>query len=272
MRVGFMILKNGIKLGYPFIEAVASMHQSCDKFLFFDCGSEDGTLEYMRRIHDINKDKFEVYQQSWPKHSSSGNAIAVATNNAMKHKTIANAEKAFYVQADEIYHQNSLPYLKDYMLSKNFKSTSFRFLHFRNSFKHFIKNPSYNRAIRIITPKDTKNIQDGYNFGGNIDPCYNSNVGVFHMGWCFPHNICQKHINHAALYPGHSTYAGAKRLCIDMIKKGKIDRDILINKIDKQYNLEEMPEDKITKYVEHLFRLDKYNPQYSLSVLEEDLK
>lgn len=271
MKIGFMVIRNGIRLGYPFVEALASVHKCCDQFLVFDCGSDDGTDKVLKNIVRING-KFSLHNAPWPKHSAGGNAIAQATNDAMKHPAVAGAKKAIYLQADEIYHETSMPYLLDYMGSQNFKSTSFKFLHFRNSLLHYISNPTYDKAIRIITPQNTFSLQDGFNFGGNVDPVYQTGVHIFHMGWCFPYNICQKHINHAKLYPGNGRYEGAKRICEEMVNSGNLSRERLMKEVDGYYKVTAFHKEGMPRYVSHLFNQEKYDPNIGLARLESDLK
>lgn len=271
MKIGFMIIRNGIVLGYPFVEALASTHGCCDKFVIFDCGSSDGTLDVLDKIAKVNG-KFEICQMSWPKKSASGSAIAIATNRALNDPRIASASKALYVQADEVYHQDAQRQLDLYMKKDRYRSVSFRFSHFRNSLLHVIQNPSYDRALRIITPKGTKSLLDGYNFGGKVNPINQSHVRVFHMGWCFPYNICRKHINHAVLYPGNPTYENAKKVCQQMLKTGKLSTKALNDKIDRHYNIIPFKKHKMPRYLDHLFGMSKYDAYYSLSVLLKEFK
>ena len=42
-----MIIKNGIKNGYPFLESIRSIIDVADEFLISDGYSDDGTYEYL---------------------------------------------------------------------------------------------------------------------------------------------------------------------------------------------------------------------------------
>jgi len=269
MNTGFMVIKNGIKLGYPFVESIASMHTCCDKFVIFDCGSDDGTAESLESLCNINT-KFLLVKIGWPDKSALGNAIAVATNNAVRHPVLNGSRKLFYVQADEVYHENDEKELKKSINSES-RSVSFKFIHFRNGFLQFIINPTYDRAIRIIPANGAQSIQDGFNFSGNINPVLSSNIRIYHVGWCFPYHICQKHINHAKLYPGCQNYENARRICQEMLA-GEIKKHRLDKEIDNNYRFGTFDKNKMPKYLKHLYSMSKYDPAVGLKTLENDLK
>ena len=65
MISGFMIVKDVLKQGYPFVEAVASSLPICDEFLISDGYSTDGTFEIVQRMANLNK-KIKFFRQAWP--------------------------------------------------------------------------------------------------------------------------------------------------------------------------------------------------------------
>ena len=54
MISGFMIAKDLLGQGYPFVEAIASALPICDEFLVSDGYSSDGTYEVLQRIAALN--------------------------------------------------------------------------------------------------------------------------------------------------------------------------------------------------------------------------
>jgi hypothetical protein len=52
---GFMIVRNVISQGYPFLEAIASVLPICDEFLVSDGYSDDGTFEVLSEVSRFNK-------------------------------------------------------------------------------------------------------------------------------------------------------------------------------------------------------------------------
>ena len=65
MISGFMIVKDVIEQGYPFVEAIASALPICDEFLVSDGYSTDGTYEVIKKISNLNP-KVKVYRCKWP--------------------------------------------------------------------------------------------------------------------------------------------------------------------------------------------------------------
>ena len=50
MISGFMIVRNVLEQGYPFVEAIASALPICDEFLISDGYSTDGSYEVVQKI------------------------------------------------------------------------------------------------------------------------------------------------------------------------------------------------------------------------------
>ena len=61
-----MIVKDVLKPGYPFVEAVASALPLCDEFLISEGYPTDGTYEVVKRISELNK-KVKIFRQEWPR-------------------------------------------------------------------------------------------------------------------------------------------------------------------------------------------------------------
>lgn len=271
MNIAFMVIKNGVKLGYPFIESVASVLRVVDVFFIVDHHSDDKTPAILTRLRELNG-KIHLAEANWPKQSSCGSAIAAATNHAIGLclKKWPKAHKLLYMQADEVFHEKDLSNIGN-MFPNKFKSSSFKFLHFRNGFDKIIANPTYNRAIRLISP-GAKSIQDGFNFGGDVTPIGHSQVNVFHVGWCFPVHICHKHISHSALYPGAGEYNRAKRVCEDMLRTRKFSKERLCKEVDGQYRFQSFNGNNLPQCIRHLVKESSYDPQRSLGILSETIK
>ena len=184
---------------------------------------------------------------------------------------MCSGDKLFYLQADEVYHENAGKEIHRCLRSKS-NSVSFKFLHFRNGFDRYIKNPTYNRAIRIINKNGVHSVQDGFNFGGDVNPIHNSDAIVYHIGWCFPKNICNKHINHAKLYPGVGSYMGAKKVCQEMLDSGNISTDVLCKKVDSRYKFNKFSFKDLPRFAKHLVNDKEYDAYHGLEILSDDLK
>jgi glycosyltransferase involved in cell wall biosynthesis len=107
MISGFMILKDVIKTGYPFVEAIASALPICDEFLISDGFSTDGTFEVVQRISKLNR-KIKVFRYNWPpkRHMS----VLADVTNVLRKK--CRFDYIFSIQANEIIHEESVEYIK----------------------------------------------------------------------------------------------------------------------------------------------------------------
>jgi len=107
MISGFIIVKDVLGQGYPFVEAIASALPICDEFLVSDGYSTDGTYEVLEKISRVNS-KVKVYRERWPDKKSI-NVLADVTN-AVRSK--CRFEYIFSVQANEVIHEQSAPFIK----------------------------------------------------------------------------------------------------------------------------------------------------------------
>jgi hypothetical protein len=103
---GFMIVKNGLKQGYPFAEAIASALPVCDEFLISDGNSTDGTWEILQKLPALNK-KIQIFQEEWPK---TGLMALAAVSNTLRWK--CKFKHLFYTQAAEVVHEDNIKFLK----------------------------------------------------------------------------------------------------------------------------------------------------------------
>jgi hypothetical protein len=102
---GFMVVRNGISQGYPFLEAVRAALPICDEFLIGDGGSDDGTWEALEELRERERDRVQLYRSPWPKGIDRRHVIAAETNRL---KERCRTRYCFNVQANEIVHERTL--------------------------------------------------------------------------------------------------------------------------------------------------------------------
>ncbi len=107
MISGFMTLKNVVKTGYPFVEAIASSLPICDEFLISEGFSTDGTFEVLQKIEKLNK-KVKLFRHEWP--STQKYSVIAEVTNLIRAKCSRNY--IFSIQANEIVHEDSVELLK----------------------------------------------------------------------------------------------------------------------------------------------------------------
>ena len=131
MISGFMIVKDVIKPGYPFVEAIASALPVCDEFLISDGYSTDGTYAALKRIAESNN-KVKVFRQEWPKEKRF--SLLADVTNWVRAK--CSGDYIFSIQANEIVHEDSIPFLKTLpQMCPEAQTFSLPFLHLMKNFK-----------------------------------------------------------------------------------------------------------------------------------------
>jgi glycosyltransferase involved in cell wall biosynthesis len=131
MISGFMIVKDVLEQGYPFVEAIASALPICDEFLISDGYSKDGTYEVLERISSLNP-KVKVYRHQWP-NKKDITVLADVTNEV---RSKCRFQYIFSVQANEVIHELSAPFIKALpsMLPK-IETFSFPYMQLLNKYK-----------------------------------------------------------------------------------------------------------------------------------------
>jgi hypothetical protein len=130
MRVsGFSMVRDAVRLHYPVAEAIRSILPLCDEFVIAVGRSQDGTVD---RIRALNDPKVRILETEWdPAHFVHGAINAVQSNLALDQCT---GDWAFYLQADEVVHEEDLPGIRSAMEANlndpQVEGLLFRYLHF----------------------------------------------------------------------------------------------------------------------------------------------
>jgi hypothetical protein len=105
---GIMAIKNVIRGGYPFVEAILSIYPIVDGIFIADGGSDDGTYEALKRLERTFK-KTKVFQIPWQK-SKYWEAIDRTLETLIER---AAGDWLFEVAGDNIWHEKDLPRLRE---------------------------------------------------------------------------------------------------------------------------------------------------------------
>src|SRR5579863_2901653 len=104
MISGFMIVRNGIAQGYPFVESVRSMLPLCAEILIADGGSDDGTWDVLQQL-GASDARIRISRNPWPANVDSRHVIARETNAVRQQ---CRGERCFNFQANEIVHEKTV--------------------------------------------------------------------------------------------------------------------------------------------------------------------
>lgn len=203
MRVsGFTFCRNAVKYDYPIVESIRSALPVCDEFIVNVGRCDDGTLELIRSIRDP---KIKIVESVWDDAlRKDGLIYSQQTNIALAQ---CKGDWAFYLQADEVVHEDDLPILRQSMQqhlgNPVVKGLLFRYLHFVADY--WSTNPwFYHKAVRIIRNNgEVESCGDAVGFHFKPTQQYlqsgpktwlaHSGARIFHYGWVKdPHTLLKK--------------------------------------------------------------------------------
>lgn len=188
---GFTFVRNGIKLDYPFIESIQSLLPMVDELIVVCGNSEDGTRA---AIENIASPKIKIIDSIWDDTlREGGKVLAVETNKALDHIS-PKADWAFYLQADEVIHENDYDNIrnamKTYLPVRNIDGLLFNYIHFYATYQFYGDSRRwYRKEIRIIrNDKRIRSWRDaqGFRKEGNKLRVKQIDARIFHYGWVKP--------------------------------------------------------------------------------------
>ena len=146
----FTFIKNGEILGYPFIQSITSVLSIVDEFVVNVGESEDNTLKL---VQSINNPKIRIIKSKW-NNQMTDRGYVYGQQKMIAHFN-CSYDWAFYVEADEIYHEDDLIKIKSAMqenlMDTNVEALAFNFLHFYGNANSYLDSPGWYRSeVRII--------------------------------------------------------------------------------------------------------------------------
>lgn len=189
---GFTIIRNAVKYDYPVIEAISSVLPICDEFIVSIGDSEDSTEELVKKI---NSPKLKILHSIWDDSlREGGKLLSIETNKAFD-AISPDSDWCFYIQSDEVIHENDLTNIKAAMLKYKddnlVEGLLFNYLHFYGNYKYIgTSRRWYRKEIRVIkNNKAIRSYKDAQGFRKsdgaklNVKPV---NASVYHYGWVKP--------------------------------------------------------------------------------------
>jgi glycosyltransferase involved in cell wall biosynthesis len=110
---GFTFIRNGTILGYPFIESINSILPICDEFIIAVGPSEDDTLA---RLKKIKSKKIKIIQTQWNENMKDRGFVYA--QQKMIAQFNCSGDWAFYLEGDEVIHQDDLITIKKAMKAR----------------------------------------------------------------------------------------------------------------------------------------------------------
>jgi glycosyltransferase involved in cell wall biosynthesis len=147
---GFTFLRNGTLLGYPYIESLKSLLSVCDEVVVAVGKSDDDTLERVRAIGDA---RIRVIETTW--NEDMKDRGYVYAQQKMIAQFNCSGDWAFYLEGDEIIHEEDAPKIRaameKHLANSEVEALVFDYHHFYGCPDLVAKSPAwYRRAPRII--------------------------------------------------------------------------------------------------------------------------
>ncbi len=185
---GFTFVKNAVKYGYPVVESIKSVLPIVDEMIVCLGDSEDETNKL---IGSIDSDKIRIIHSVWNNSlREGGKVLAVETNKAMD-ATASDSDWLFYIQADEVLHEQYHPVvvsaMEKYKNDKRVEGLLFNYHHFYGSYK-FIGDGRkwYSKEIRVIrNNKMIRSYRDAQGFRRDNRKLHVKLIDayIYHYGW-----------------------------------------------------------------------------------------
>lgn len=163
---GLTIIRNGVKLNYPFLEAIRSALPICDEFVVVAGDSDDETLE---RLAALDDKRIRIVHTEWsPLVTPRKCLLAQQTNIGLAY---CRGRWALYLQGNEILHERDLPRIRSLMETHadnpEIEAMLVERLTFWSDFNHYVAAypRRYKYTARVIRPNiGTYSIRDGMSF------------------------------------------------------------------------------------------------------------
>jgi hypothetical protein len=186
----FTFIKNGQILGYPFIQSIQSILPIVDEFVINVGKSEDDTLTL---IQSIDSEKIRVIQSEW--NDNIHDRGYVYGQQKMIAQFNCTGDWAFYIEGDEVYHEDDLDKIKASMQmhvdDSEVEALVFDFYHFYGNANSYLDSPGWYRSeariiknsIRSYAPDGLFWLVLGSNKKGRYPRAKHTGVCCYHYGW-----------------------------------------------------------------------------------------
>lgn len=220
---GFTFCRNAVRYDYPVVESIRSILPIVDEFVVNVGRCDDGTLDLVRSIENP---KIRIVESVWDDAlRKDGLIYSQQTNIALSRCT---GDWAFYLQADEVVHEDDLPKIVDatraHITNQRVRGLLFRYLHFVGDYRS--TNPwFYHKAVRIIRNNgEIESCGDAVGFhlkatgqylqSGPREWLATSGARIFHYGWVKdPRTMAAKKQEQTKVYHGDTPLPEEARLC-----------------------------------------------------------
>ncbi len=207
---GFTFIRNAIQYDYPIVESIRSMLPVCDEVIVCVGNSSDDTASLIQKIGDP---RIRIVHTVWNDALKKGGAVLADETNKAFAEVAADSDWCFYLQGDELLHEDYVPTLLDpmrqYKDQKEVEGLLFPYKHFYGSYDYVGDSRKwYSHEIRVIrNDKSIYSYRDaqGFRKEGRKLRVKRTGAWIYHYGWVrHPHHQLQKSVGFEQLYSDDS--------------------------------------------------------------------
>jgi len=184
----FTFIRNGTKLGYPYIESIKSVLPIVDEFVVNVGVGEDDTLE---RVQAIGDPKIRIIESTWNE-KMQDRGYVYGQQKMIAHFN-CTGDWAFYLEGDEVVHEHDLERIRTCMKAnlenKSVEAIVFNYHHFLTADTIGISPDYYHAEARIIRNTIRSYHPDGLFFlvleknkKGRYPQAVNCGAHIYHYG------------------------------------------------------------------------------------------
>jgi hypothetical protein len=187
----FTFIRNGTNFGFPFIESIRSVLPIVDEFVVNVGFSDDDTLD---RIKQIGDPKIRIIESHWSDRMKVGGYVY--GQQKMIAQFNCTGDWAFYLEGDEIVHENDLKKIVDScrinLDDERVEALTFNYLHFYGNANSYLDSPGwYRQAARIIRTSVRSYAPDGLYWHvltqrskvSRYPRAADTGASMYHYGW-----------------------------------------------------------------------------------------
>ncbi|MGA2244868.1 MAG: glycosyltransferase [Verrucomicrobiota bacterium] len=191
---GFTFLRNGQKLGYPFVASIRSLLPLVDEFVIALGPCDDDTGEMIKAMGDA---KIRIIPTQWNERIRNDYSVKGFVFGQQKSIALYNCtgDWAFYLEADEVLHEDDLPKIRaameKHLDNERVEALAFDYLHFYGNRNTVVWSPGWYRSeVRILRNTIPAWSSESLFFNVVVNHkqsryprAAHTGVTIFHYGW-----------------------------------------------------------------------------------------
>jgi hypothetical protein len=204
---GFTFLRNGTLMGYPYLESIKSILPLVDEFVVNIGAGNDDTYE---RIAAIADPKIRIIRSQWNEGMHAKGFVYAQQKMIAQYN--CTGDWAFYLEGDEVLHENDLDRIRDSMLlhlpNPRIEALAFHYHHFYGTPHQVAASAAwYRNEVRVIRNTIRTYAPDGLYWvvmpshrRGRYPYAAHTGAHIYHYGWARSAARMAEKIRHVAQY------------------------------------------------------------------------